>query len=180
MSSIAASGPTDCPWSPRLSTVCRPSWRPPQESATDHLATIGRIFGDAIGPWFYLAIATGQWHPLLVMTPYVAEAIAADGLTKDDVRQYLFRNVRIRAGDLDPYAWQVGSTDFSLEQAVRDGQVPGAHWDGTDPERMVPVFLHPEWTEVIVAGNPGRNQSRAYVGNHGQGIPVTKLVEVRQ
>ena len=41
---------------------------------------------------------------------------------------------------------------------------------------MVRGFLRPEWTDIVVAGNPGRNQSRAYIGNHGQGVPVSKRI----
>jgi hypothetical protein len=135
--------------------------------ATDHLATISSIFRNAIGPWFYLALENGQWHPLLVMTPYVAKAIARDGYTKDDIRSYLYNNVRVRAADLDAYAPQVGSTTFSVASAL--GRA-------VDPDEMLSAFLRPDWTDVIVAGNPGRNQSRAYVNNHGQGVPVTKRV----
>lgn len=145
-------------------------------TASDHLKTIGQLFGNAIGPWVYLGLNSERWHPLLVMTPYIARAIAADGWDKDDVRRHLYENVRIRAGDLDDYSWQAGSTDFSLAKLDEQGLLPPA-FRGDDPDRLVPMFLRPDWIEVVVAGNPSRNQSKAYVGNHGQGVPVTKLVE---
>jgi hypothetical protein len=30
----------------------------------------------------------------------------------------------------------------------------------------------------VVAGNPGRNQSRAWIGNHVQGAPVSRRVDL--
>lgn len=145
--------------------------------AVDHLNTIAQLFRDAIGPWFYLALQTGRWHPLLVMSPYVARVIAADGFGRDEVRQYLFAHVKIRVGDLDDYSWQAGTTDFSRARLAQDGSVPEIYADDGDPDRLVPLFLRPEWIDIVVAGNPARNQSRAYVGNHGQGVPVTRVVE---
>ncbi|HVM13837.1 MAG TPA: hypothetical protein VM287_05865 [Egibacteraceae bacterium] len=40
----------------------------------------------------------------------------------------------------------------------------------------MPLLLRPEWTGIVVAGDPGRCQSRAYVGNHKQGPPVSRMV----
>ena len=45
-----------------------------------------------------------------------------------------------------------------------------------DPERRIRVILTPESLGIVVAGNPGRNQSRAYIGNHAQGTPVSRVV----
>jgi hypothetical protein len=41
---------------------------------------------------------------------------------------------------------------------------------------MVRAFPDPEWIDVVVAGNPGRNQSRSYIQNHAQGVPVSRRV----
>ena len=38
------------------------------------------------------------------------------------------------------------------------------------------VFIHEQMTGIIVAGDPGRNQSRGYMGNHDQGVPVSRRV----
>ena len=32
--------------------------------------------------------------------------------------------------------------------------------------------------EILVAGDPGRNQSRAYMSNHVQGPPTSRRVEL--
>lgn len=47
-----------------------------------------------------------------------------------------------------------------------------------DPERLIPVFQKPEWIGIVVAGDPGRNQSKGYCSNHVQGPPVSKAVRL--
>jgi hypothetical protein len=40
------------------------------------------------------------------------------------------------------------------------------------------VFQHPEWIQIVVAGDAGRNQSKGYVNNHVQGPPISRRVEL--
>jgi len=40
----------------------------------------------------------------------------------------------------------------------------------------VPVFVQPEKIGILVAGDPGRNQSKGYVNNHIQGGRVSKRI----
>jgi hypothetical protein len=148
--------------------------------AGEQLRTIGQLFGDAIGPWFYLALQFGGWHPLLVVAPGVARSLSEAGVTKDALRQYLFENVTIELSELVRYAWQVGSTSFDLAELVDAGRAPAIYDPRLGLNRQVPLFLRPEWIGVVVAGHPGRNQSRAYVSNHGQGVRVSRKVVVPQ
>jgi hypothetical protein len=50
----------------------------------------------------------------------------------------------------------------------------------SDPQRLIRVFIHEEMTGILVAGDPGRNQSRGYMGNHDQGVPVSKRVTLQR
>jgi hypothetical protein len=43
---------------------------------------------------------------------------------------------------------------------------------------LVPMPIDPDWTSIVIGGNPGRNQSRAYVANLTAGPPVTQQIEV--
>lgn len=144
--------------------------------AEDHLRTIGTFFGRAIGPWVFLALAHEGWHPLLVMSPSIARVMADDGLTKDDIRAWLYDNVRIPAAELEEHAPQVGHTNFNLERLVAEGKAPEAYLESSDPLRLVPQFVKPEWIGIVVAGSAARNQSRAYVSNHGQGVRTSRRV----
>ncbi len=147
-------------------------------TAAEHLATISEIFGQAIGPWFYLGLVFGSWNPLLVMNPSIARTIAADGADKDAVRRYLSEHVGTTAGSLERYAPQVGHTDFTLAEYVRTGRAPREFMDSDDPERWIRTIPDPAALDLVVAGSPSRNQSRAYVQNHDQGAPTTRKVDL--
>jgi hypothetical protein len=43
---------------------------------------------------------------------------------------------------------------------------------------MVRVFFKCEWINILVSGDPGRNQSRGYVQSHRHGVPVTKRISL--
>jgi hypothetical protein len=145
--------------------------------AEDHLRTIADLFGRAIGPWAWTGVAFGAWHPLLVLGPSIARTISADGWSKDDIRRYLYDNVRGEAAWMEECAEAVGRTGFRFAEVVRRGEAPAVYAESDDPRRLVPMFLRPESISIVVAGSPVRNQSRAYVNNHAQGAPVARRVE---
>lgn len=146
--------------------------------ATAHLETIGAHFGRAIGGWVFLALKHEGWHPLLVMSPSIAGVMAKSGYDKDAIRSWLYDHVRIPARELEECAPQVGHADFSLAHQVAEGYAPAEYHTSDDPDRLVPQFVKPEWIGIVVAGSAVRNQSRAYVSNHGQGVRTTRRVEL--
>jgi hypothetical protein len=147
------------------------------DHAGHHLEIISRVFGETIGAWCYHAYVYQDWHCLLVLGPSIAKTIAADGYSKNDVRRYLYDNTLIDSAWVERYAPQVSGKRFDWGALASEGKAPIAYAEATDPHHLVRQFLKPEWIDIIVAGNPGRNQSRAYVGNHGQGVPVSKRVQ---
>lgn len=148
------------------------------DRAEDHLDTLTLLFANAMGPWAFTGVVHRAWHPLLVLGPSVARALAGFGVTKDDIRSYLYEHARIPASLMERYAWQVGRTSFNLSELVKEGKADARYATSDDPARLVPMFLRPDWISLVVAGNPGRNQSRAYVSNHSQGAPVARAVEL--
>ena len=146
------------------------------ETAEEHLQTIARILANAIGPWAYTAAVHGGFNPLLLLSPSVARALHEFGVDKDDIRAYLHEHLRIRADVTERYAHQVGRTDFSFAASIGDPALRESWVASADPARLVPMLIHPDWTSIVVGGNPGRNQSRAYVGNLVAGPPVTQQV----
>jgi hypothetical protein len=42
---------------------------------------------------------------------------------------------------------------------------------------MIPVFMRPEWTGLLVAGSPEQHFQKGYVSNHAFGAPVTKIID---
>ena len=147
------------------------------ESADEHLETIARILANAIGPWAYTAVVHGGFNPLLLVSPSVARALHEFGVDKDEIRAYLYNHLRIRADVTERYAHQVGRTDFSFSTSIDDPALRESWVASADPARLVPMLVDPGWTSIVVGGNPGRNQSRAYVGNLAAGRPVTHRID---
>lgn len=148
------------------------------ESAEEHLDTIARILANAIGPWAYTAAVHGGFNPLLLLSPSVARALHDFGADKAGIRGYLHDQLRIRADVTERYAHQVGRTDFSFAASIGDPALRESWVASADPARLVPMLIDPDWTSIVVGGNPGRNQSRAYVGNPVAGPPVTQQIDL--
>lgn len=144
--------------------------------ALDHAGILAEVFGDACAYWSSIGMKYNRWQPLLVLGPSIARVIAADGWSKDDLRRYLHEHVKISARKAEKYALQVGATAYTLEGHVKAGVLPAAYAVSADPERLVPVFVQPEKIGILVAGDPGRNQSKGYVNNHIQGARVSQKV----
>ena len=49
---------------------------------------------------------------------------------------------------------------------------------GRAENRRVPILLREDWTDIVLAGDPQRNQSKIYVNNHEQGAPVSRRVDL--
>ena len=112
-----------------------------------------------------------------MLGPSIARVIAEDGWSKDALRRYLHEHVSITARQAETYALQVGATSYTLEAHVKAGVLPATYAASSDPGRPVPVFVQPEKIGILIAGDPGRNQSKGYVNNHIQGGRVSKQVD---
>jgi hypothetical protein len=149
------------------------------ENPEEHAELLADVIGDkACGYWAGLGMVYCNFHPLIVMGPAIAKVFAENGWKKDDVRRYLYERVKIPASRAEHYVWYSGQTGFNVDRYVREGLLPPTFGDSTDPDRLVPVFQHPEWIQIVVAGDAGRNQSKGYVNNHVQGPPISRRVEL--
>jgi hypothetical protein len=133
--------------------------------------------GQSFTYWAHTGFKTGLWNPLIVAGPSVAKAISQQW-TKQEVRQYLYDHIKVTAEKITHYARMTSTPTFSLERLVEDGILPKSYADSDDPHRLLNVIIDPEMIEILIAGDPGRNQSRAYMGNHIQGPPVSRLVQL--
>ncbi len=142
-----------------------------------HMEMLAYFLGTTCNPWVFTALMYKKWSPLLLLSPSAAQVMANRGWTKDDIRTYLFEHASIEARWLEIYPHYVGAGNAGdLRTFVADGTAPPRWADSTDPHRQVPVLLRSEWTNIVVAGDPGRNQSRFYINNHEQGFPVSRVV----
>ncbi|WP_159081669.1 UGSC family (seleno)protein [Nocardioides sediminis] len=138
----------------------------------NHLQLIGEHIAGTTGHWSYLGVMFHEWWPLLVMSPAIAEVLAANGLSKDDVRRELAERSKVSARLWEEYPWQVGTDGFKLDEMVADGTAPAAYGESTDRDRMVPTLSYPDQVGIVLAGDPQRNQSRFLVNNHEHGPRV--------
>lgn len=142
-----------------------------------YLRPIVEYFGKGTASyWVHCGLNFNGYFPLLVLSPHCAKVLAAHGWTKDDVRSYLYSESLVPARPVLGRGWYVGLDEQLLEQRVRAGEIPPDFLRSTDPDRMIPSFVRPEWTRIIVAGNPDMYWQRGYVSNHVQGRPTTRII----
>jgi hypothetical protein len=148
------------------------------EKAKDHLDTFVEVFGGEMSAWTHNVVNWGKFFPVLVLSPSIARMLAKNGLRKKDVQQYLYDHAKVSVESMERLAWQHGFTEYSLRRLVEHKVIPEVYCESDDPARMVPVFLRPEWIEIVISGDPGRNRSRGYVQNHEQGAPVSRRIKL--
>jgi hypothetical protein len=83
-------------------------------------------------------------EPVLALGPEHAAILARDGLSKDDVRRYLWQHARIPRAQ-----WQSGGMYGMMS----------APTDAFSPEPALPMFRKPEDLMIIVVGAAGRHSS---------------------
>ena len=145
----------------------------------DPLTLIGplaHLAATTMGPWTFTSLWYQRWHPLVLMSPAVAAGFARGGWGKAEIRRHLFEQLKIEARWLEHYPLHVAGQETPIAELVGRGVAPSSFLDSDDPERLLPLLLREESTGIVVAGDPGRNQSRVYVNNHEQGPPVSKRV----
>jgi hypothetical protein len=145
------------------------------DRAADHVQQWAEIIGGSFTYWAHTGFKTGMWNPLIIAGPSVAKVIAGQW-SKDEVRRYLYDRIFVTAERATHYARMTSTPTFSFERLVKDAILPPGYTESADPQRKVHVIIEPSMIEILVAGDPGRNQSRAYMGNHIQGPPTSRRV----
>ena len=109
----------------------------------------------------YYQIGTGA-QVTLALSPEHAAEIAADGLTKRDVREYIYANARMSIADLTGLGhW--GNRNYP------------AWIDDRKPDTMVPIAPQADDIVVVVAGGDGRHS--AWLAGWGVTRVVTQRIE---
>jgi hypothetical protein len=146
-------------------------------AAAGHLQQFVDVIGRTFSYWAYSGLKRGCWHSLIVIGPGIAKAIAAE-CTKDDVRRYLWGKTTIPAELMQRFARQTGGLELDFRQLVADGYISPDYIASDDPQRPVRIFVNPSDIGIVVAGDPGRNQSRGYMANHEQGARTSRRIEM--
>jgi hypothetical protein len=129
---------------------------------------------------FSVGTGYGKLRPLALITPVIAETIAAAGWSKDDVKRYLFEKALIPAWEFERTLrdW-TGKPVWSLSDEAARGNIPADLYAASDdPNRLVPIVWKPAHFMVVVTGDPGRTSGYMF-GQNGQfGFPVTKKIAI--
>lgn len=148
-------------------------------TALEHLETIAEVIGRRTWKlWAIFAVHTLRFEPLLLLSPAVAQILAKDGWTKDTIKEYLFKNVRTTAFEIQKQAMDFNGMYLDLCDKVAKGQLPPEYCECTDLQRPVKIFPKPESIQIVVSGDPNRNQSKGFVQNGYIGAPTTKKIEL--
>jgi hypothetical protein len=118
-------------------------------------------------------------RPLLLLSPIIAETIAAGGWSKEKFREELFKRARMPANMFEKILrdWTQKPT-WNLAEEHLAGRIPQMFHESDDPQRMVPLVWRPEDFQVVVTGDLGRNSIYVFAHNGVLGFPVCKEIRV--
>jgi hypothetical protein len=126
--------------------------------------------------WFITGLYFNQWHPLILMSPSVAGGFARAGWGKNDIRKFLFDQARIDAGTLERYSEAVFGNRIVISELAKRAKFDPLFTSSQDLARQVPMLLNEACTDIVVGGDPARNQSKIYLNNQEQGAPVSRKI----
>jgi len=118
-------------------------------------------------------------RPLLLLSPIIAETIAAGGWSKEKFREELFKQARMPARMFEKILrdWTQKPT-WNLTEEYQAGRIPKMFCESADPERMVPLVWKPTDFQVVVTGDLGRNSIYVFAHNGVLGFPVCKAIKM--
>lgn len=121
-------------------------------------------------------VHTFRLEPVLMLAPPVAKVFAQEGLTKQDVRDYLYKNSHVTAGQMERHWHDFNGLDFDMYTRARNGKIPPIYGESDDPQRPIPIFLNNRSLQIIVAGDPARAQSKGFMQSGYIAPPITMKV----
>lgn len=145
-------------------------------SPLEHARTLAEVIGVHWSYKTWDSIYFDEFHPLLVISPGIARVFGRGGWTKQDLRNYFREHILVTAESVERYAWQASGIKIDLMSMVAQGRIEPEYALSNDPNRLVPALRQKAKVGIIVAGDPGRNQSRGYIQMHRQGVPTSRRV----
>jgi hypothetical protein len=126
---------------------------------------------------FTVGQGMGTLRPQVLLSPIIAETIAASGWSKRELKQHLFDHARIPAHQFERILrdWTQKPT-WNLAEEHNAGRIPKVFHESDDPERMVPLVWKPEDYLIAVTGDLTRNSIYIFAHNGVLGFPVAKRI----
>jgi len=121
----------------------------------------------------------GSLRPLVLLSPVIAETIAAAGWTKQDFKRALYQEARFSAEAVERRLrdWTY-KTPWNLREGVRLGRLPPVYYQSDDPQRKVPIVWDAEDYLVMVTGDLGRNSVYMFAHQGVLGYPTAKKIRL--
>ena len=118
-------------------------------------------------------------RPQILMSPIIAETIAASGWSKRDFQQHLFEHARIPAHQLERILrdW-TQKPMWNLAEQHKAGLIPKDYHESDDPNRLVPLVWRAEDYLVCVTGDLSRNSIYIFAHNGVLGFPTCKKIQL--
>lgn len=145
----------------------------------EHLQTLENEIGrQSFGLYCTWGPQYGHFEPLLIIAPPVAEKLASDGWTKDKIRQHFFDNVFVTAGYMLKHWREFNGVYFDFEDQVKKGYLPPWYHESDDPQRPIHVLMKPEDLQIMIGGDPARNQSKGITQSGHIGVPCSRKIQL--
>lgn len=93
---------------------------------------------------------------VFLLAPPVARVLADAGYSKDDIRQYVYENAKVPRSYMEWELKYAMAEVHSIGEKIRLGTFPKNYDVG--PDEMLQVMPGPEYIEIVVCGDPGRNR----------------------
>ncbi len=122
--------------------------RPPSASSNDAEAIMGALargMEQSFKLQSYHFASYGHAYQLVLIGPTEAANLAKAGLSKTQVRQWLFDHARV------PYSTFAAADRLRLKENISQGRIPKT-WDTTDENAMLPVVINVDNIWLAVAG----------------------------
>ncbi len=121
----------------------------------------------------------GSLRPLVLLSPVIAETMAAGGWSKQDFKRALYKQARFSAEEVErrlrdwtfKYPWD-------LKEGVRMGRLPKVYHESDDPQRLVPIVWEADDYMVMVTGDLGRNSVYMFAHQGVLGYPTAKEIRL--
>ena len=110
----------------------------------------------------------------IMIAPPVAKALAAEGWSKQRIREYLYEHAQVGYQELEFLLKYGHSEAFTIPDAVERGIYPREYL-GREND-MLRVLPGPEVIHIVVCGDPHRNRTMVLWGGYVN--PVTKKAEI--
>ncbi len=129
---------------------------------------------------FTVGAGRGKLHPLVLLTPILAETFAQAGISRQDVKQYLFEHARISARHFERIMgyWSGLIPELSLAAKVKAGEIPAVFHASDDPDRLVPLAWKPDDFGIVVTGDPLRNNAYVFAPSGLRGYRTSKKIKL--